>query len=407
MKRLFVILVLALLLPAGLFAQTDSLRLTYTVSGTVADLSTRRPIESVHVSLPSSNYATVTNADGEFTIKSDRPIREVVFSFVGYKTVHQLPTQGPMRVYLVPENFTLDPAMSIAGDARTIVETAVDRIAENYVDQAELLECFYRETVRKRTRYTYISEAVARVYKTSYANTNVRDRTALEKSRVLLSQRRTDTLSVKMQGGPTQAVTHDVVTNPDLLLSRSDMYLYHFEMQSPAMIDDRPQFVVQVTPRLEAEYALYNGTLFIDMETMAFTRIEMTLDMSDRAKATRLMLVKKPASLRFTPQELSLVVTYRPNAQGRMRMSYVRTTLRFRCDWRRRLFGTNYTVVNELVVTDLRNPVVQIERSDMFRTSDILEDKASEFLDPDFWKDYNIIEPSESLENAVERLRRR
>ena len=43
----------------------------------------------------------------------------------------------------------------------------------------------------------------------------------------------------------------------------------------------------------------------------------------------------------------------------------------------------------------------------MFRTSDILEDKASEFLDPDFWKDYNIIEPSESLENAVERLRRR
>ena len=79
MKRLYAILLLAFLLPAGLSAQTDSLRLTYTVSGTVADLSTRRPIESVHVSLPSSNYATVTNADGEFTIKSDSPIREVIF----------------------------------------------------------------------------------------------------------------------------------------------------------------------------------------------------------------------------------------------------------------------------------------------------------------------------------------
>ena len=142
MKRLFAVLVLAVFLPAGLFAQTDSLRLVYTVSGSVADLSTRRPIESVHVSIPSSNFATVTNADGEFTIKSDRPIREVTFSYVGYKTVRQIPTQGPMRVYLVPESFALDPAMSVAGDARTIVEAAVDRVAENYVDQAELLECF-------------------------------------------------------------------------------------------------------------------------------------------------------------------------------------------------------------------------------------------------------------------------
>ncbi|MBO6081486.1 MAG: carboxypeptidase-like regulatory domain-containing protein [Bacteroidales bacterium] len=407
MKRLFAVLVLAVLLPAGLFAQTDSLRLVYTVSGSVADLSTRRPIESVHVSIPSSNFATVTNADGEFTIKSDRPIREVTFSYVGYKTVRQIPTQGPMRVYLVPESFALDPAMSVAGDARTIVEAAVDRVAENYVDQAELLECFYRETVRKRQRYTYISEAVARVYKTAYSTTNARDRAALEKSRVLLSQRRTDTLSIKMQGGPTQAVTHDVVKNPDLLLARSEMYLYNFEMMNPAMIDDRPQFVVKISPRLEAEYALYDGIMFIDMETLAFTRIEMSLDMSDRNKATRLMLVKKPLSLRFTPQELSLVVTYRPNENGKMRMAYIRTTLRFRCDWRRRLFGTNYTVVNELVVTDLRQPVVAIDRAEMFRTSDILEDKASEFLDPDFWKDYNIIEPSESLENAVERLRRR
>ena len=33
-------------------------------------------------------------------------------------------------------------------------------------------------------------------------------------------------------------------------------------------------------------------------------------------------------------------------------------------------------------------------------------EKAAEFQDPDFWKDYNIIEPSESLEHAIGRLRR-
>jgi hypothetical protein len=80
--------------------------------------------------------------------------------------------------------------------------------------------------------------------------------------------------------------------------------------------------------------------------------------------------------------------------------------MRFNCDWRKRLFATSYTAVNELVVTDLREPAVPIARSEQFRTSDILSDKAAEFLDPDFWKDYNIIEPTESLEHAIGRLRK-
>ena len=28
------------------------------------------------------------------------------------------------------------------------------------------------------------------------------------------------------------------------------------------------------------------------------------------------------------------------------------------------------------------------------------------FDDPDFWKDYNIIEPTESLENAIDKLKK-
>ena len=57
-------------------------------------------------------------------------------------------------------------------------------------------------------------------------------------------------------------------------------------------------------------------------------------------------------------------------------------------------------------MTDLRQPATPIERNEMFRSTDILDNKAKEFMDPDFWKDYNIIEPSESLENAINRLRK-
>ena len=205
----------------------------------------------------------------------------------------------------------------VSGDPAQIVQAAVSLIPDNYSPKPELLECFYRETVRKRQRFTYISEAVARIYKSPYDRGSVyRDRAALEKSRILLSQRRSDTLSIKMMGGPTQAITQDVVKNSDILFDPDELNLYHFEMAAPVHMDGRTQFVIRLTPKTECDYALYHGTLYIDRETLAFSRIELSLDMSDKGKATRMMLVRKPLTLRFTPRELSLIINYRWDAHS-------------------------------------------------------------------------------------------
>ena len=391
-----------------LYAQTDSVRLGYTVRGTVVDALSGKAMESVHVSVPDKNYATVTNADGDFVIKSDRAIGTLVFSYVGYKTVYQRTGNGEMKVRMTPETLQLAEAIIISADPLEVVRSAIYKITDNYMAQPELLECFYRETIRKGSRYTYISEAVARMYKNSYRGGFQADRTALEKSRVLLSQNKRDTISIKVQGGPTLAMTYDLVKNRSMLLNEEDLALYEFQMEKPSYIDDRPQFVISFQP-LNAglqDYAMYSGTFYIDTETLAFTRIELSLDVTDKVKATRMMLVSKPLTLRFTPRELTMVINYRRNEEGKYRMGYIRCNMRFNCDWRKRLFQTTYTAVNELVVTDLREPAVPIARQDMFRVADILNDKAAEFMDPDFWTDYNIIEPSESLENAIGRLKK-
>jgi len=404
--RKYLILIAFVFCSVALYGQVDTVRLGYSVQGNVVDAVTGRPMESVHVSVPDRHYATVTNADGDFTIKSDQPVREVVFSYLGYRTLRQKPGGGPLRVRMTPESLPLSEASIITGDPFEIVKAAVERIPDNYSQKPELLECFYRETIRKRNRYIYVSEAVSRMYKTGYDGTVYRDRTALEKSRVLLSQRRTDTLSVKMQGGPTQAMTFDLVKNHEVLFEPDELVLYEFEMGMPTYIGDRLQFVINFHPNsTQVEWARYHGTMYIDRELLSFTRIEMSLDMSDAAKATRMMVVRKPLSLRLTPRELSIVISYRLT-NGQSRLEYFRSTMRFNCDWKKRVFATGYAIVNELVVTDLREPAVQIPRAEMFRTSDILSDKAAEFQDPDFWKDYNIIEPSESLEHAIGRLRK-
>lgn len=402
MRRLLTAILL-LISPLALLAQGG---LGHFARGTVVDASSGRPVAAVGVIVPGRNYATVTNADGTFIIKSDKPISELQFSRIGYRDAVQKAGAGEMTVKLTPIAYPLQEASIVSGNPREIVQSAIDRIRDNYPSKPELLRCFYRETLQKRQRYISINEAVARIYKGPYLVPGISfDRTALEKSRVIMSQRKGDTLSVRMMGGPTLAATFDAVKNRNIILNDTDLALYSFRMESPAYLADRLQFVISFSPEYEAEYPLYYGKFYIDRETLAFSRIELSLDMSDISKATRMMLVRKPLTLRFTPKELTFVLTYRQQ-DGVARMDYFRSSMGFRCDWKKRLIATNYTVVNELVVTDVVEPAVPITRNEVFKPSDVLDDKAPLFLDPDFWKDYNIIEPSESLEHAVARLRK-
>ena len=166
------------------------------------------------------------------------------------------------------------------------------------------------------------------------------------------------------------------------------------------------QFVISLTPAVEYDYALHNGVVYIDRETMAFTRIELSLDVTDQIKATKAMLVRSPAGLRFRPKEMSLQLNYKSEG-GKSRLSYLKTVFRFGCDWRKRLFATDYTVVAETVMTKryTGEQALKIPRKEALNDRTSLADVSAEYNDPDFWKDYNIIEPTVGLEHAVGRLK--
>ena len=386
--------------------QADTLR--YAVRGSVVDAGNGKPLSYVAVSLPGTNYATVTNQDGSFVIKSDTEPQFVAFSLLGYK-VATVPADRDknMRVALSRGAFTLDPATILTGDPLSILRDAIYKISDNGPDEAELFDCFYRETAQKRQRFIYISEAVTKMYKTSYKPSLGVDRTSIVKSRVLTSPRKSDTLAVKVMGGPTQSIELDLVKNRELVLNDRELENYRFELLEPVMVDDRRQIVIGIYPARNLEYALHQGRIYIDQETLAFTRLELSLDMADSEKATRVMLVRKPADIRFKPKEMSILLDYKMEGD-KNRLSYVRTVFRFECDARKRLWHTDFTAVAEMVVTNRYNgaDAVPITRAESFRSSDMLADKSQMYYDPDFWKDYNIIEPTESLEHAIDRLKK-
>ena len=395
------ILLSAVCLQAG--AQGDSLR--FVVRGTVRDASGGRALEAVSVTIPGTSYATVSNRDGTFVIKSAERPSFVSFSLLGYNTITLPVKDEDMRVRLERGNIELDPATVISGNPRSIVEYAISLIGSNLPDKPELFDCFYRETVRKRQRFIYVSEAVTKVYKAAATNFWGRDRAAVVKSRLLVSPRQSDTLGVKVIGGPAMAADLDIVKTRSMIADFSQLDYYNFEMLLPDVIDGRTQFVIHFYPAKELEFALQEGTLYIDRVNFGFTRIETYLDMSNPDKATQAMLVKRPSGLRFRPKEMSLMLEYKEEG-GKYRLSYLRTQFRFNCDWRKRLFATDYTAVSEMVVTNRHTGVdaVPIERADEFSSRVSLADKTKFYSDPGFWDAYNIIEPTVSLERAINLL---
>ena len=221
-----------------------------------------------------------------------------------------------------------------------------------------------------------------------------------------MSQKQSDTLAIKMVGGPNLSIVLDIVKNSDALLDQQSMNYYTFVLEPSVLLDDRLQYVIRFEPCVILDYALFTGKLFIDQEKLSITRAEFSLDMSDKEKATSAILRKKPMGLRFRPQEVSFLVTYRER-DGLTYLNYISNEIRFKCDWKKRLFSSTYTTRSEMVVVEQdENPSHVIAKRDAFGINQVFYDVVKEYWNEDFWKDYNIIEPTESLENAVKKLKK-
>jgi hypothetical protein len=405
MKRLLFITIL-LLSVLTMEAQTI-------VSGMVKDRYTGQPLAHVSIAAEGSDVHTVTNDDGRFTLKVTHPPRYIQLSHIGYKTRRHQLNEGKtenLELNMLRSTVELGEIIVLADDPLAIVKAAMSRIQDNYAKEPELMRCFYRETARRGSRFISVAEAVTDMYKTDYSLGPDRDAVAILKGRRLMSMKASDTLGVKIQGGPVMPLMVDVAKNCEYILNPEMLSYYTYHMEMGTTIADRLHYVISMMPSPITIFPLMGGLLYIDQETLAITRAELQLDVSDWQRASDYMLVHKPFGLRFRPKELSVTVVYETDEQGITRMSYMRNEMRFNCDWKRRLFASPYTTVSEMVVTDRLKQGRDVKRPrgrSSFGIRERFYDKVEYFDDPNFWADYNIIEPTESLEHAIDKLKKK
>lgn len=406
----FVLMMIILSGMAPLWAQ-DNTENYITISGVVRDKHNKKRLEYVNINIPGSNVGTVTNAEGEFSLKIKETDRNKMadVSHVGYfnsKISLKKNSSKKQTIWMSPYINLLNEITIHAQNPIYIVQEAIRKVPVNYGAKSNMLTGFYREIAQKKRRYVNISEAIVNIYKTPYSETIERDRAQISKGRRLISQRERDTLAVKLLGGPVIAVYQDIVKNPDFLFDIESLSYYKFRMEEPTSIGNRTQFVISFEPRVNLPYALCYGKLYIDKERLSFSRAEFNLSMNDKNKATQAILRKKPFGLRFKPIEVSYLVAYEDRGNTTY-LKYLRNNIRFKCDWKRKLFSTNYTILSEMVITDLQeNNVAAIPYKTSFKMNQAFSDKVDDFANDKFWGAYNIIKPTESLEHAVSKLRK-
>jgi hypothetical protein len=385
-----------------------------TLKGKVVDKETLEVLVFASVTIKESNVATITNIDGEFTIKVPEAdmSKSLEISFLGYKNkvipINGMKNNGYKNVIELEtapiplKEILIKPIMP-----DDIMAKAISSFGKNYPDVPNLMTSFYRETIRKNRTYVSIGEAVVEIFKAPYENDLRYDGSRIYKGRKSTDIEKVDTVLFKLQGGPITALELDIVKNPDVILTIDAMKYYDYALTGVIQIDNKSCYVIDFKQKPGVQIPLFMGKLYIETNSFAIASAEFGFNLSNKEEAASLFIRKKPLGMEVTPEVATYMVKYREQ-EGKWYFAYSRAEVKFNVNWKKKLFKTTYSTMAEIAITDRTDQeVIKFASKDKIKYTDVFSDKVSAFTDPEYWGEYNVIEPDQSIETAIRRLARK
>ncbi|MCH7657771.1 MAG: carboxypeptidase-like regulatory domain-containing protein [Bacteroidetes bacterium] len=385
-----------------------------TIKGKVIDAETRNPLIFATITVQGTNVATVTNLDGEFILKIastlSNPSIEVLY--IGYENriilISDLRDGG--RKNTIELKQTIIPIREVVIKSITpeeIITQVIVKVPDNYAGIPNLMTSFYRETIKKNKNYVSIAEAVIEIFKAPYNNVFRNDMARVYKGRKNVEVTKFDTVLFRLQGGPTTTLQLDLIKNPYSILTLEAMSSYDYKLVNIVVIDEMPHYVIEFHQKPDIDMPLFFGRLFIEMETFALTEAAFSMNIEDKIKASQIFIRKKPVGMKVIPVMTSYRVKFREQ-EGKWYFTYSRAEVKVKVKWKKKLFNPSYTIMSEIAITDrTEEEVIKFNSRERLKMGDIFTQQLSAFADPDFWGDYNVIEPDQTIESAIRRLNRK
>lgn len=384
---------------------------TLLLRGRVLAGDTKNPLTNASVTLANSNVSSVTNQDGYFSIRVPASARssQLMIRFLGYENmsiqVSSLIDKPNNNIMMIPHSIQLGEVEIVSGDGANLIKEALTRVPQNYSEDPNMMVAFYRESIKKGSNYISLVEAVLDVYKSSYRSfENDQARIYIGRKATDISPR--DTILLKFQGGISDALLLDVAKNPEIVFG-TDGSEYIFNIQSLISINNKPHYIISFMPRAGIKDILFRGTIYLDASSLAFARIEFNMNVEDRKDATNVFIRRKPSKMKVDVERAQYVVDYIESG-GKWFFNYSSTNVAFKVRWTNRFFGlfaTTYTIGSEMAITDrYEDGIVKFPRAERIRSTDVIAEKVEYFQNPNFWGEYNVIEPDQEINDAIKRL---
>ena len=379
--------------------------------GFVINELTEEPITAAKVEVENHDFSTVTNKEGEFTLKIPRKLTNAVItiSYLGYenKSLHLRNfNEERTRIELLEFSEKLSEVnLYQIKDALSLVKNCFSKRGENYMDNSRVMTGFYRETIQRGRRNVSLSEAVVKIHKEPYTS-NKKDRVSIFKARKNTDYSRLDTLALKLRGGPYSSLYLDVMEYPEFLFEDEQLSNYTFSLDEPTSINNRYVHQINFEENVKNN-SWYSGTLYIDAATSTLLKANYKLNIENRKLAAKMFVHRKPRSVKVYPEQIEYKVDYFEK-NGKWYYGHSSAMLEFVVNWKKKLFNSRFILNNEMIVTNREETTKNnLKKSNYIKPSIVMADDVSGFRDSNFWGSSNIIEPEKSIQNAIEKIRKK
>ncbi|HKJ42180.1 MAG TPA: carboxypeptidase-like regulatory domain-containing protein, partial [Sunxiuqinia sp.] len=385
-------------------SDTENLR---SIEGTIIDGANQERIPYASVSILGETLGTITNSDGLFALKIPQEFLSdtVVVSCMGYaRSQFLLDTlqHNQLQLKLHPIEIRLKEVQVVAADPLVILDSMIFKIRKNYSTETMLMSAFYREVLTQDKEYVNVAEAAMDILKTPYTSHFREDQIRYLKGRKSKDVQPFQFVDFKMQGGPYYITKLDVIKTMDSFIDPDYRNYYHYELKRTIDYMGRPTLIVSFQPEGKFDYLTYEGELYIDQKTYALVHAEFSLSRSGKKSARRSLIRKKPKDFNVRPIDLNYQVSYK-KYEGKWYLNSAQASVRFRVKSKRDKINSIFHSTSDLLITDYRETNLRrFKHHQSFDSSDIFSDIITNY-DEDFWKDYNVIEPSKSLRDALQK----
>lgn len=380
------------------------------VRGIVIDSSNKNSLPYSTISILNKGVGSISNQDGKFNfkIKEEYFLDTLIISHLGFT-----PIQIKISELTEYHNFKLiEKAISLQEilirwtDPKELLINSLHAVKNNYPNNPSQLRTFYRESLKRNNKYMSYIEGLLDIYKSSYRPTLFSDHAKLLQLRKFSNFDSNDSILIKLQGGINSSLSLDLIKHPLDFINLNSLELYNYYYSGIESIDNVDAHTIRFEPSDENLDKIYEGTIHIDLKTLAIIRIQFNIVKSNYRNSRNNIVLKSNPGIRVIPKSIEYIISYK-KINDKYYFNHVAGDMNLKVKRKRKMLSSNYKIHFEMISTDMTlSNIKRFKRDERVRTRQILTDIESIYIENlnQYWGINNYILPEENLLKALNKF---